>query len=89
MIMRMRKAGVQHPTAVFLTDGCTGTSPIKYDGRLNGQDTQYYGNLVLKVGNKIVEGKDSTSQMLNWLRMTTGCRTIGYFLCDSFYGINR
>ena len=90
MIMRMRKAGVQHPTAVFLTDGCTGTSPIKYDGRLNGQDTQYYGNLVLKVGNKIVEGKDSTSQMLNWLRMTTGCRTIGYFLCDSFYspGIN-
>ena len=84
LIMRMRDAGVQHPTAVFLTDGCSGSGPISYYGAaLNGSEGGYYANAILKIGNKIVEGKGDTDRLLNWLRQSTGCRTIGYFLTDN------
>ena len=84
LIMRMRDAGVQHPTAVFLTDGCSGSGPISYYGAsLNGSEGGYYANAILKIGNKIVEGKNDTDRLLNWLRQATGCRTIGYFLTDN------
>ena len=86
LIMRMRDAGVQHPTAVFLTDGCSGSGPISYYGAaLNGSEGGYYRDAILKIGNKVVEGKNDTDRLLNWLRQSTGCRTIGYFLTDNGY----
>ena len=90
LIMRMRDAGVAHPTAVFLTDGMTGSSPLNYYGHLNGGERgSSWNDITLKIGNKIIEGRDTTEKMFNWLRATTGCRTIGYFLTDDArYGMS-
>ena len=89
LIMRMRDAGVAHPTAVFLTDGMTGSSPLNYYGHLNGTERgSSWHDITLKVGNKMMDGRDTTEKMFNWLRATTGCRTIGYFLTDNpHYGM--
>ncbi len=82
------RTGSQIVNTIFLTDGCTSTSPLggysnteHYDSQVGAMvSTRGTGVLRDRKTGKIFKGRGSTSSLLEWFKYTTGIPAIGIFL---------